>query len=82
MLQGKINLTLSWYLGILMFCYSVKVSDKCLSSEVLESLENVTTDFTLLAIVGGLGTSGSSFKEIKQSILLPTRKSASSHDLA
>ena len=55
-LQGKIKLTPSWYLGILMFCYSVNVSDNCLSSEILESLENITTDFTLLEIVGGLGT--------------------------
>jgi hypothetical protein len=51
-LQGKIKLTLSCYLGILMFFYSIHVSDKCLSDEILESLENVTTDFTLLAIVG------------------------------
>jgi len=55
-LQGKIKLTPSWYLGILMFCYSVNVSDNCLSSEILESLENITTDFTLLEIEGGLGT--------------------------
>lgn len=55
MLQGKIKLTLSRYLGILMFCYSINISHKCLSAEILESLENVTTDFTLLAIVGGSG---------------------------
>jgi len=62
-LQGKIKLTLLWYLGILMFCYPVKVCDNCLSSKILEPLENITTDFTLLAIVAGLGTSRSSFKK-------------------
>jgi len=31
-----------------------KVLYNCLSSEMLESLENVTTDFTLLAILGDL----------------------------